>query len=49
MPREWLFLECTECGERRYRTTKGKQTAKIELKKFCATCRGHRLHREKRK
>ena len=50
MPREWMFLECTDCGARRYRTTKGKtKTAKLELKKFCSICRGHRLHREKRK
>ncbi|MEK7865773.1 MAG: 50S ribosomal protein L33 [Planctomycetota bacterium] len=48
--REPLFMECTECGERYYRTTKNaKATVKIELKKFCSNCRKHTPHKEKKK
>jgi hypothetical protein len=34
MPREWVFLECGECGTRYYRTTKNPKAqnqAKLEL------------------
>ncbi|MBI5366051.1 MAG: 50S ribosomal protein L33 [Planctomycetes bacterium] len=48
--REWLFLECGTCGHRMYRTTKNtKAQAKLELKKFCPTCRAHVPHKEKKK
>ncbi|MBI3273357.1 MAG: 50S ribosomal protein L33 [Planctomycetes bacterium] len=48
--REWLFLECTKCGARYYRTTKNnKAQAKIELAKFCSDCRAHTPHKEKKK
>lgn len=52
MPREWIFLECGECGERWYRTSKNKKNeakVKLELKKFCPRCRKHVLHKEKKK
>ena len=48
--REWMFLECTECRNRNYRTQKDpKDTTKLELKKYCKFCYGHKTHKEKRK
>ncbi|HEX9296657.1 MAG TPA: 50S ribosomal protein L33 [Polyangiaceae bacterium] len=43
-----VSLACAECGSRNYRTTRQvKQGAKaLELKKFCAGCKKHTLHRE---
>jgi large subunit ribosomal protein L33 len=50
MPREYLFLECTECGERFYRTSKNvRKQAKLEIKKFCRKCRKHVVHKERKK
>jgi large subunit ribosomal protein L33 len=50
MAREPIFLECTECGTRYYRTTKdSKSQAKLELKKFCPKCRKRVPHKEKKK
>lgn len=50
MPREWIFLECSECGNRYYRTQKSpKKQAKLELKKFCPMCRRHTPHKERKK
>ncbi len=59
MPREPVFLECTKCGTRYYRTTvntkaqPGKSTGKIGgdggLKKFCPECRQRVPHKEKKK
>jgi len=41
-------LLCTECKRKNYQTTKNKRThtAKLEFKKHCRACGGHRLHRE---
>jgi large subunit ribosomal protein L33 len=41
-------LACEKCKERTYSTTKNKrkQTARLELNKFCPRCRVHSLHRE---
>ncbi len=48
--REWLFLECTHCGNRFYRTNKNtKAQTKIEVTKFCNVCRAHKPHKEKKK
>ena len=46
--REMIFLACTDCKRRNYTSTKNKkkQTARLELKKFCRSCRKHVLHRE---
>jgi len=46
--REIITLACTECKDRNYSTMKNKRNnaEKIELKKFCRKCRGHRLHKE---
>ncbi len=43
-----LRLQCTECKEKNYSTTKNKQTMKdkLELKKYCPRCQKHTLHKE---
>ncbi|MDY6821841.1 MAG: 50S ribosomal protein L33 [Deferribacterota bacterium] len=43
-----VILACVECKNRNYHTTKNKKsiTSKLELKKYCARCRKHTLHRE---
>ena len=48
MPREIVTLQCTECKDRNYSTTKNKKTMteKLELKKFCRYDRKHTVHRE---
>ena len=45
-----ITLECTECKNRNYRTTKNRRNNpdRMELKKFCKTCQRHTLHRETR-
>lgn len=45
-----VTLACTECKERNYTTTKNKKNDpnRLELKKYCPTCRRHTLHRETR-
>ncbi|HUT36742.1 MAG TPA: 50S ribosomal protein L33 [Planctomycetota bacterium] len=49
--RDYVTLECTECGEQNYRTSKRLKggTARLELKKFCRRDRRHTLHKERRK
>ncbi len=48
--REWMTLECSECGRRHYRTVRRtKDSPKLELKKYCSRCRKHLVHKEKRK
>jgi large subunit ribosomal protein L33 len=43
-----ITLACTECKERNYSTQKNRRNdpQRMELKKFCARCRKHTLHRE---
>ena len=43
-------MTCTECRNRNYVTTKNRRNDpdRLELRKFCPRCRGHRLHREAR-
>jgi large subunit ribosomal protein L33 len=50
MPREHIRLACTECKARNYDTTKNKQKQKnrLEVSKFCPSCRKHTPHREAR-
>ncbi len=45
-----VILACTECKRRNYITKKNKQNDpdRIEMKKYCAWCRTHTLHRETR-
>ena len=46
--REIITLQCSDCKNRNYTTTKNKKTTpdKLELKKFCPTCRKHTAHKE---
>ncbi|MDD5654122.1 MAG: 50S ribosomal protein L33 [Candidatus Omnitrophota bacterium] len=46
--REIITLECTECKNRNYTTTKNKKkhSEKFETKKFCKVCRKHTIHKE---
>ena len=41
-----IQLECTECKERNYVTTKQKATPRIEIKKYCPRDRKHTVHKE---
>ncbi|MFH0925273.1 MAG: 50S ribosomal protein L33 [bacterium] len=46
--REIITLACTDCKQRNYTTTKNKKkhTEKLEVKKYCRFCRGHKIHKE---
>ncbi|MFH1096227.1 MAG: 50S ribosomal protein L33 [Candidatus Desantisbacteria bacterium] len=48
MSREMVILACSDCKRRNYNTTrnKKKQTAKMELKKYCPFCQAHTVHKE---
>jgi len=43
-----VTLECRECKNRNYTTTKNKRTTpdKLEFSKYCRFCRKHIPHRE---
>ena len=43
-----ITLECTQCKNRNYSTSKNKKKTieRIELKKYCNTCRSHTVHKE---
>jgi large subunit ribosomal protein L33 len=45
-----IHLACTECRSRNYTSTKNRRSDpdRLEFRKFCPRCRGHRLHREVR-
>ncbi len=49
--REYVWLECKECGERNYRTEVNVMggVPKIELSKFCKKERKHTVHKIRRK
>lgn len=46
--RDIITMQCPECKNRNYSTTKNKKRTqgKLELKKFCPTCRSHTMHKE---
>jgi large subunit ribosomal protein L33 len=46
--RELITLACQDCKRRNYNSTKNKKLhkEKVELKKYCPTCRKHVLHKE---
>ncbi|MDW7679822.1 MAG: 50S ribosomal protein L33 [bacterium] len=48
--RDLVILECTECKNRNYTTTKNKRkhTARVEFKKYCPFCSQHKIHKETR-
>lgn len=43
-----ITLECSVCKERNYQTEKNTKLnkEKMEIKKYCATCKKHTLHKE---
>ncbi len=47
-PRKLISLECTECKQRNYTTTKNDRntTGKLELKKYCKRDRKVTAHKE---
>jgi large subunit ribosomal protein L33 len=48
--REYVWLECTVCSARNYRTQKETRGAdRLALKKFCRKERKHTPHKESRK
>jgi large subunit ribosomal protein L33 len=48
--REYVWLECTICGDRNYRVQKETRGAnRLELKKYCRRERKHTPHKESRK
>jgi len=48
MARDNVILQCTECKERNYTTTKNRKNTpdRLEFKKYCRRCRTHTLHKE---
>ena len=46
--REIITLQCPDCKNRNYSTTKNKKTTtgRLEFSKFCNTCRKHTAHKE---
>jgi large subunit ribosomal protein L33 len=44
--RKKVVLACAECGSRNYSTMSNKESERMELKKFCDTCKSHTVHRE---
>ena len=49
--REWVWMQCGECGDLNYRTSVNVQggTPKIELKKYSPRLRRRTVHKIKRK
>ena len=47
--RERIVLVCEQCGARNYKTTKAsEQQERLSIKKFCAACNKHTVHKETR-
>ena len=46
--RQKITLECTECKQRNYDTTKDKKKHpdRVEYVKYCRFCKKHTLHKE---
>ncbi len=46
--REIITLACADCKERNYSTRKNKRTTpdRLELKKYCRSCKKHTAHKE---
>ncbi|HAN40320.1 MAG TPA: 50S ribosomal protein L33 [Candidatus Cloacimonetes bacterium] len=47
--RDIIILACEECKNRNYNTTRNKRKnpGKLELKKYCPTCRKHTSHKQR--
>ena len=43
-----IKFQCTQCGKTNYHSRKNKKTikARLELKKFCKTCKTRTAHKE---
>ena len=48
MLREIIQMQCTDCKDKNYSTTKNRKTTpdRLEMKKFCRKCRKHTAHKE---
>ncbi len=48
MPQDIITLQCKDCKERNYSTTKNKKkhSGRLEHKKYCPRCRKHTAPRE---
>ncbi|MGD0820691.1 MAG: 50S ribosomal protein L33 [Desulfomonilia bacterium] len=46
--RDIITLACSDCKRRNYTSTRNKKktTDKLEVKKYCPSCRVHTLHKE---
>ncbi len=46
--RDIVTLACNDCKRRNYSTTKNKKktSERLEMKKYCPSCRAHTVHRE---
>lgn len=46
--REKIALQCSECKNKNYTTTKNKRNTpeKIKIKKYCKFCQKHTIHNE---
>ena len=44
-----MFLVCKETGDYNYTLKRKSGTEKLNLKKYCPTCRKHTEHAEKKK
>ncbi|MDD3465337.1 MAG: 50S ribosomal protein L33 [Candidatus Cloacimonetes bacterium] len=47
--RDIIILACEECKNRNYTNTRNKRKNpnRMELKKFCPSCRKHTLHKQR--
>jgi large subunit ribosomal protein L33 len=45
-----VTMQCSDCRERNYITSKNRRNdpQRLEQRKFCSRCRGHKAHREVR-
>ncbi|MDR2822412.1 MAG: 50S ribosomal protein L33 [Acholeplasmatales bacterium] len=50
MPRDFVKLVCTVCGEENYHTNKNKKTTpeRLEFNKYCSRCQKQTSHKEKK-
>ena len=48
--RFFIDLQCGDCRERNYTSTKNRRNdpQRLELRKYCSRCRSHTVHREVR-
>ena len=48
--RQIITLQCGDCRERNYTSTKNRRNDpnRLELRKYCSRCRNHTGHREVR-